>query len=282
MVAFSKVLAVLGVVEATNLQEARPHHDKSKSAAHPQQHIRGKTKHEKSKPAASQNDDASLEVEAINPTARVGTNATTYERADQVAHGDQTTYERTTTDLYARNYARTDEFAHGDKNHQSGLVEKAIHSYASFSISEYQEKKFPAAAKALSMPGGLSWCPDKTCVAAEPPTNATTHARRTAYLLTVNEHTPRAVQSRKVLEGVGFDVKILHALPIDGKVIRNGYESNKQSNIKAMKEMAQGPDPWYYLLKKELTNKNFRYLLCEQSIITTPRLNFFFVHHSAN
>lgn len=166
------------------------------------------------------------------------------------------------------NYTRTDRFAHGDPEHPSGFVEHTIASYGKISISDTQQAKYPDAAKYLSMPGGVNWSPDKTCIPGPEKTvrktyNGTVESmygsevakgeRRTAYLLTVDEHAPRAVQSRKVLEQVGFDVKILHALPIDNKEITNGFLSNKFTNIQAMNEMVHGKDPWYYLFEDDIT-----------------------------
>ena len=70
---------------------------------------------------------------------------------------------------------------------------------------------------------------------------------RTAYLLTTNAQSPRAVFSKKVLENIGFNVIIVAAILNRDKVL-----SNKISMMHIYNMIHQSHDEWAYVFEDDI------------------------------
>ena len=70
---------------------------------------------------------------------------------------------------------------------------------------------------------------------------------RTAYLLTTNAQSPRAVFSKKVLENIGFNVIIVAAILNKDKVL-----SNKISMMHIYNRICQSNDEWAYVFEDDI------------------------------
>jgi hypothetical protein len=70
---------------------------------------------------------------------------------------------------------------------------------------------------------------------------------RTAYLLTTNENSPRAQFSKKVLENIGFSVKVCIAIPNNDKVL-----SNKISMMNIYYNIFNTNEDWAYVFEDDI------------------------------
>lgn len=70
---------------------------------------------------------------------------------------------------------------------------------------------------------------------------------RTAYLLTVNPRSERALFSKQVLETIGFTVHVFKAIPM-----KDGVRSNKESLLEIFKLVAASPDNYSYVFEDDI------------------------------
>ena len=71
--------------------------------------------------------------------------------------------------------------------------------------------------------------------------------KRKAYLLTINEKSPRTIFSKKILQDIGFDVIIFKAIPNKDKVI-----SNKISMQEIYKKIINSEHKWNYVFEDDI------------------------------
>jgi hypothetical protein len=70
---------------------------------------------------------------------------------------------------------------------------------------------------------------------------------RIAYLITVNETSPRTVRSKLILESVGFKVKLEFAKPMEDKQL-----SNTLAQTQIYQKIKRNPTPWGYIFEDDI------------------------------
>ena len=98
------------------------------------------------------------------------------------------------------------------------------------------QAKYPKGVEFLSTQGS-NWSPDKTCIPTPKPVAEEMVPRRIAYLMTTNRNSARTQNSKKVLEGVGFQVEFVQAVPLNA-TFTNKIESNKWTQYEGFKRIA--------------------------------------------